>query len=436
MQTLYDKKDMSSKLWTFLNYIFAVLSVLLMVVPILQARMMGNVYTLVMATVMLSWVCTSYFLHTSWFLKLNKVYVLALLILAVYAFFFVLGMGNLRQVAVSIITPWYLFFVFYFYASTERTTLLGSICIWILIAFFITFITTIIGLIDNPASYREFESNTEMIHVNSTKNIGDVNHIYASVLIGSLLVSLLQGKCINSRWVKWLAVLLSIMCFYLAFTCSTGIVVISAFLALALLVIQKCSVTTKLILYMVLIVVFVFFTEVIGNMICELAINIENRYIARKLYDVGIAFIGDGATGTLEARTDRWMADFQVFLESFGMGIGSYYLGASNGYAEVVDHSQLFSDLARYGVFFFVLVASFFGVLWENTTQTIKKLNLNCDFSVIYIIFALMYVVQPVMGNFVLPCVMLLLVPSAPYIVQFINEKTTRKKKCGGRLDV
>ncbi|MBQ2968284.1 MAG: hypothetical protein IJE10_09225 [Clostridia bacterium] len=429
MYNLERKADFSEKFWLFSNYFFAMVSIFLMIVPIVQAPLLGGLYTLIMATVMGGWFCTSYFLRPNWFFNGTICGVLAFLFIGIYVYFALLGIGNAAEMFIMIAGPWYVFLVYYYYYYTDKKQALGSLGCVVFLAFAFTLFTTLLGLIENPASYREFSSQTDMIAENYFKNIGNVHHIYCSILIGTMLLCMLQGKCLKKCWVRVAAWIIVIICFCLALICSTGTVFVCAFLAPVLVILQNRTPATKFVVTIFSLAFLLFFKSVVGAWLQEAATHIENHYISWKVYDMGSSLIGGEATGDMAARSDRWLWDLETFFNTYGLGVGSYYQGAGNGTYVVHEHSQLFSDMARYGFWFTAAMGVFYYKMAETIKKGFEKLNLNCKYTALYIIFFIMYVAQPVMLNFIIPTCILFMVPASPYIIDYVNQKTTRKLK-------
>ena len=392
-----------------------------MTVPIMQGRLLGSSYKIVMICSMGGWLITSILLSPEWFLKVNSLFLLSCGIVLFYVLMAFMGYGNISSRLVMLAAPYFTFFVFYFYYYTGRTKVLGILGLLIFIGFTITFITTLIGMIENPYAYREIKDIEKIIEDNYSKNIGTVHHVYASVIFGSLIASLLQGKCIKNKFVQFLSFVMVILCFYLGITCSSGIVVVLSFVAIALILVQNRSTATKIFLAMCCIIVFVLLRDNISGFLKDISASIDNQYISLKIKDLGESLSSGSSTGELAARTDRWMDDLNVCLSTFGIGIGPYYEGAGNGTYVVAEHSQLFADMARYGIAFLIYIASFFGMFFKLINKMLADAGLKCNFLTVYLIFIIMYVCQPVFTNFVLPTVILFVLPASIQAVKLLN---------------
>lgn len=406
----------------FFNCCFAVLSLCLMFLPIAQGYLVGTYYRLLLILTMGGWVATTFAVNRQWLAKLLPTAGLMLLLVLFYCVFVVLRIGNIAGMVTTIVPPYYAFFVFYFYYVSGKKRELATIGMIMFAALLITLLTTISGLANDPYLYRESGGILDSA-INYRKNIGNVNHVYAAVLIAALVGCVLQSKTIKNKKLKFGAWCLLAVCVYVGLTCSSAIALLCLILALVYLPLQRKPAVIQIGVVLAILILYLALSGIVADWIIALSQQIENEYISLKIQDIGLSLSGNEATGELAARTSRWMHDFDAFLGSYGLGIGSYYTGAGNGTYTVADHSQLFSDLARYGILFFAFTC----ILFLSYKKLIKRMMDECDVHIhlnaVYLVFIIMYVCQPIMSNYVIPMIFFFFLPAAIQIVARSNEK-------------
>ena len=364
-----------------------------------------------------AWFLTTLSYSTQWISKINKGMLGLLGLLAFYAIVLIIGEGNIRTHAVTILAPYYGFFVFYYYYSTNQNQTLGMIVKIVFAGLCVTFLTTLLA--EDQYAYREIKDIDMIIQSNYLKNIGTTHHIYSGALVGTVLFSfILAGDVVkkNSLILK----VIGVLCFYLAITSSSAIAVVCSFIAIGGLLIQRSNSVLRYVLVPCILLMIFLLRVPIGEAIQNIGLSMDNKYMSKKLYDMGASIASGESTGELAGRTRLWMQDLNTFTDSYFMGIGSYYLGAGNGMYSVTDHSQMFSDMARYGILFAIYIIFLFSRYIKLLNGMLRRYELQCNLNVYYFVFALMYVCQPVFTNFVIPTVFLFLIPG---IVVIIGER-------------
>lgn len=405
------------RLTDIVNTASAIVSLLFMIIPFFQGLTLGRTYSLVMMLSMGTWFLTTLSYSTRWIIKINKGMLGLLGLLAFYAIVLMIGEGNIRTHAVTILAPYYGFLVFYFYYSTNQNRTLSLIVKIVLAGLCITFLTTLLA--EDQYAYREIKNIDMIIQSNYLKNIGTTHHIYSGALVGTVLFSfILAGDIVKNN--SLILKMIGVISFYLAITSSSAIAVVCAFIAIGGLLIQRSNSVFRYVLVPCILLMIFLLRAPIGEAIQNIGLSMDNKYMSKKLYDMGASIASGESTGELAGRTRLWMQDLNTFTDSYFMGIGSYYLGAGNGTHSIADHSQLFSDMARYGIVFTVYIIFLFSMYIKLLNSMLRRYELQCNLNVYYFVFALMYVCQPVFTNFVIPTVFLFLIPG---IVVMIGER-------------
>ena len=413
-----------SSLLFMLNSLCAVVSLCLMFLPIAQGYLAGSYYSLFLILSMGGWFVTAFCINPLWLLKLLPTAALMGILVLFYALTIAFGFGNIRDVATTILPPYYAFFVAYFYYISNNKKALAMLGLLLFAVFTATMITTTVGLADNPYVYRESGGTLTSIPL-LRQNIGLSHHIYSAVLVAALLGCFLTARVIARKSYRIMTWALFVFCIYVGLTCSSAIALLCAVVVLIYYPLQNKSLGIQIAVVVIAMIAFFLFSVPFAEWLQDLSGQIENEYISLKLNDIGRSLLGNSATGEVAARTDRWMIDFSAFLGSYGIGIGSYYIGGGNGEFVITDHSQLFADLGRYGIVFFVFMVVLFLSYTRLLKQMMRECGVQCKLTGFYLIFIIMYISQPIMSNYVIPMILFFFVPASIHIVAYLNQKQT-----------
>lgn len=424
MKKEYASRNLSEgpSLLLILNSLCAAVSLCLMFLPIAQGYLAGSYYSLFLILSMGGWFATAFCINPPWLLKLLPTAALMGILVLFYAVVTAFGFGNIRGVVTAVLPPYYAFFVAYFYYIGEKKKELAVLGMILFTAFTVTMITTTAGLADDPYLYRESGGTLTSMSL-LRQNIGLSHHIYSAVLVAALLGCFLKSKVIVRKSHRIITWALFVFCIYVGLTCSSAIALLCAVLVLIYYPLQDKSAVMQVAVVAIALILFLFLAEPAAKWIQDISKGIENEYISSKLYDIGRSLLGNSATGEVAARTDRWMIDFSACLGSYGIGIGPYYTGGGNGKFFITDHSQLFADLGRYGIVFFVFTVILF-VSYSRLLKTMLQDNgVECKLTAFYLIFIIMYISQPIMSNYVIPMVLFFFVPASIHIVGYVNRR-------------
>jgi len=408
-----------------INYICAISSLLLMIVPILQGYLFGTYYSFFMILTMGGWLASSFLLSLNFLKKTNGLFVAILCIPLLYIFFALLGLGNIRNMVINIAVPYYAYIVFFFYYTTKRKTGLAIIAGFVFSGFIITTISTLIAVFENPYITREIENVTIKIE-NYKNNIGTVNHVYAASIIGILIACFLQGGAFKKRMTKVLAVIIMIICFWLGITGSSGITLIATILACIYLLLQKQKAYVRFFVVLLTGIFLLLVEEWIVLLLVNISQEIDNKYLAQKIYDIAQTMVEGDAVGSFSDRVVRWQADIQVGIDTFFIGAGPIYQGKAIGFWNTVyhvnDHSQLFGDFARYGILFTVFIICLFIKFQQQIKLIAKEEQINCKFGALWLMVSIMYISQPIFLNYIIPVLLLFLVPSSLFLIKKLQK--------------
>ena len=394
--------------------------------PFLQGIFFGRGYSLVMMMTMGGFVVTAILLDGRWLNKLSWLDLIIFFILGCYFILGLLGFGNIRSVMISVCTPYYAFAIFSFYYVTGRIAALKKVAGVIAAAILLTILTTLISMQTNPYIAREsgalgISNRTQYL----LQNVGGVAFVYTSGLMGVMMLSLFFGK--RDRAIKWPAIYLvgAAMCFYLAFTGSSGITLLSVITGLINIPLQNRRGLGKALILTAVVILLILYYDQFVAFLQELSYTIDNKYIAKKIGDVAKSLLNDTASGDVAARTTRYTYNIEVFLDSWAMGIGPIYGGGATPIFDVTvsEHTQLLADLARYGIIGAALSIFVFYGMRARVLRVYSELGVRGSMDAFWVTFVLMYTLQPVFSGAIVASMVFLVFPAAPLI--FLKAEKT-----------
>ena len=225
--------------------------------------------------------------------------------------------------------------------ALDGSPYLKPVLYYILFIFFITYCTSLVGLITNPMAARTLTSSSADVELQSLyalQNIGDIGFIQSPLLLSPFLVyNVIQRKKTKLCIILW--TLLFLLVLMASFTIALGVFLL--FTLITILVFEK-NLLIKTILFFALMGLWLIDFSWLFS---ELSLVIPNDSIAEKM-----AFLSDSSSwgnNSVGSRLDLYKESFLTFLSN-PIGVGPYFFVDSMG---IGNHSAILDDLARYGWF-------------------------------------------------------------------------------------
>lgn len=220
----------------------------------------------------------------------------------------------------------------------------GKFLIFLLL---INCLTSIIGVFTNERAARALtnaSTTADALEEDSTlakQNISSIYLFQALAVIAPIFVYMLKKR----KKIIWAAIGLTFIIVAVlkaSFTICLLLLIVGIVLSLFY---AKGSKVRLLLALSIIVILFLPWSTIFGF----LANIIDNTYISSRLLEVSLFFSTGHITGDVASRSTAYLLSIQTFLQHpFGIGAHYSYIAGENG---IGYHSQVFDDLARYGVF-------------------------------------------------------------------------------------
>lgn len=405
-----------------LNILLSYFMMVLLAIPIFKAPFWGSSYALIMAAIIGLWLITAIMIDSKAVCS-NSLQLQVWLLIVFYIVCAVLNLGTIKCVLISITTPWCPMIIFLFYMKRRDYTGFKIIVKWAFVTLALTMVTTLYGLATNSYLSRVFGTlDVASRRSYMFQNVGDISFIYVAGLLFVLMASLLFT--INehiARKERNILLIVAISCFALAILGSSGITLMSVAVSsiiIMLYAVKNQRIRIVLIIMVITVSVIVYASGALREFFVQLSRESSNVYLSSKFSSIADSLSTGSATGDLGARLDRYANDWNLFINSFGFGIGPYYGGTGNVTSiYVADHSQLFADLARYGIIFLAYIL----ILHKRFIRIMKELEDYCgihySIAPIVVCYAIMYCSQPIMSQPIMGYFVFIVWPGLPLLL-------------------
>lgn len=293
-------------------------------------------------------------------------YMVLLVVLAVYIVLVERGYSLGRSVVV--LAPFILWRLLEFWVTPETTimwgyqSLLGVMpiilgiyilqyrqyehrffCKLICIAFIITMVTTINGLIEYPEAARWLATvespNDAMLITYEWKNIGGFNFVYSVVLLYPLIIAAYKQKRINTIWTVCLTGGIFWLLIYAEYTTALLLFLVSSTL---FFVSRELKGKDVLVLIIIAILLCVVFSDAVSQVLIWFGDHLNSENFSQRLY----ALAGDttGDTVAMDAREGAYLISVNTFLSHPFLGT---FLQGGHGSG---GHSFILDIFARFGL--------------------------------------------------------------------------------------
>lgn len=430
-------KNEFSRLGSKINIFSSYLICMWMALPYFRVR--AGVFLLLVFFVV--WLATT---DLRWLIKkwsLDMYFVLVFFITFVpYIITGNLKYGGFGSNAILINFPLFLIGIFinhyYMYYKKDYETL-SKIALMTLVFFVIGSIQTSIGLILNPMASRIIATGIGHYEVEklifNQMGVGGFGYIYAScfILISVLYLAIKNNHNLGATK-KFFVVITFLSLITMIFKASFAIalmIIISGFL-LVLIVNNKKT----LIISMVILVILFFTipTNIVGNLFMNAAnIFVDNDVMYEKLTELGISFLQHEESSQTNMRIDLYSLSFSGFLKHPFFGI---YGPMGNSLDSIGGHSGWLDLLAYYGLFSGVPLFLIIYYNFKKQLSFYKKVNYYGYLIVIYFLFIVLGLINPVLYVYEIGFAIFTLVPIIPFLADVsINEKGKGKSLEEGR---
>lgn len=390
----------------------------IMIVPFLKVRFAGGSLRLISAVLLAFWLIdVALTIFEEKRIHKREIVIFILVISAIGLIFF--NAYNFRASASAILLPLCPVLCLSYYAYHFKSQAkLKIVALIYLIALLSVYITTLIALESQQYIIRNIahESYSEQ-SIYMSMNVGNMSHVYTAALVVVTCIAK-RKQFYRSKWfIKIPTVLIFVISLLLLLEGSSGIALITCAIGVAWALLfqreRKRNIIASIIAMMLIIVGF----STLSDALRWIAQNVDDMFISQKLSDIASTIDGGEAIGNVAARFNEYQSDLSIFLKSYGLGIGSQYRQAYPS-AEINGHSDLFSNMARYGVLWLVLLYMGIRCIY-GAFERIHGGKDKTD-TPVFIVFLIMMVLQPVLTGIE---TMIYMFAIFPYVNLLLNSK-------------
>lgn len=361
MEQTLKTKDKLIKFIENMNLLFFILFLVWYILPILKVYLSGSIFNIIMTVDIIMFFITSYILAPEKFLKLGKHTIIVIVCVLCYLLniFFRGDIGNPIAFAKIGIIFWIPVIMtnlaIHYYTKEKKNFIIKAI----MFCFIITLIPTLIALTKDNSIVRSMAYggiDTQEDIENFRNNVGGFSFLYGLVVFIPILIYLLkEEKNKIFLFILLLAALITLI------KGSFSIAIIIVLLSVGTLIFNyyKKRTSKVLIIFMLLLVLILTF-DFAPNILNKLSKYVENPYIKTRIIEVS-NFLdnADNAEGDLAGRFNLYGESLNTFIQHPLIGVGGYYYIENNN-PGIGYHSQIFDDMARYGITSLIFVVLFF----------------------------------------------------------------------------
>jgi hypothetical protein len=329
---------------------------------------------------------------------------------------------------VSTLGTFYLFFlgifIFHYYNFYKKDYyFLGKVATITIVFYFIGGIQTYIGLLNYPLASRILAQNTnpQAQEMFLSMGIGGFGYIYSAVFLIMMIAYpvIKQRKNITNR----IIVLLWLTSFVLI-----GMIIKASYVFAIFMTVSGCIlvllVKNKTLLYSLLIFMNVFIILIPQHYIAGLFLNVaelfsNNVIVKERLVDFSTTLSGGYSISSLTFnRIDLYLSSLTTFFKYPFFGLNASFGDANS---TIGNHSGWFDMMAYFGLF---VVFPMFSSIWLSLKKTLrlhKRKNSFMHLLITYVFFIAYGFINPILYVYNIGLVVFLIVPSIPYIEDYLN---------------
>lgn len=357
-------------------------------------------------------------------IRINTVMVAVLSYIVVFTLLFVRGFGDISSHIRVSFTFWGTAILYFGILKEDSRRRIGKYLIFL---FLITVVTSSIGVfIDNSAARTIAHAGADDALQASykMKNIGSIYLFQGLVFSVPMLICMPKNKLQRVISIFLLVAVLAVL-----LNASFTISLLLFFVAVFLSVTQSKNSINRIILTGVFGVLAVALLYNMSDILLFLSSVIDNYKITDKLYEASKIFSGDVLTGDVAERLELYKVSLNTFSQNL-LGTGAHY-----SYIKFEDnigyHSQLFDDLARYGLFALAYYITFLTGYFIHMKEQWKKVDCARIAGIITVIYAMFLTLNLGFRSSEESVLMLFILPVLPDILVKWKEKKAQKKEEG-----
>lgn len=418
------------KMLEFINVVSFTLYIGWVILPIVRDNLRGGIWNTLVILIFVIWAITATLLKPHAFrVRKSNIYIFYLVIwISIYLLYVLIDYGtdNLAHLQIFM-NFWTFIFVFEFYKSyLHNNRKLVSIVVSVIgIFLFVTYITTVRGLIDYPTAIRTISHTGSEFY--SNLNIGGYDFLYSLILLIPFYVFLMKNESTAKKYkLKYLLIILGILLLSFLSNFFTAVVFGMLGLILGMLVSKHKKTKVTYLYYLIIGVSIILLLLLPLSTYTELLVMIETQlqdgFLKIRLNELITLLSAQTLSGSSLMRSEFAMNSFNSFLENPLFGVGGTYYDAPY---IIGAHSQWIDDLGRYGLFGFLPLLLLLWNFFSASKDYLKSDILKRAFSYTFFLFILLGFVNPTTSRLSIGVVVFIYAPLKLCLLD--NKMSTRK---------
>lgn len=266
-------------------------------------------------------------------------------------------------------------FIFIHYVNYGKPSIIKKILRYTFLILLINAIINIMLLMQYPYAAKEITGGYGLIDFSGTNIVTDI-FIFSFVL--AVYAAIISARFLNNTYLKWIFRMFAVIVFIMIIQSTFFIAIISLFFLLILYILingkTKLNFRIKLIIFSLFIALLLIFEKDILYSFYKWVASVTDNYIIlQRVNSLCNMLMGLGTEGSLAARLNDIKISVSTFLEYpiFGKG---YLMSKYINNTGIGMHSHVFDDLARFGIFGFIIEMSVYFIF---ASYVCKALNTN-----------------------------------------------------------
>lgn len=398
------------------------------ILPVTRENFRGGIWNILAIGSLIIWGGTVLLLKSNTFsLKRSSFYLIYLIIwLLIYLLYAFIGYGTDNVDHLEMFMSFWSFvfiFAFYKYYLTIKDDFINIIVSTIGTLLFITYITTLIGLMRYPNAIRTISHTGNNYY--SSLNIGGYDFLYALVLLIPLYVFLIKDEYISKfKRIKYVAIIIGLI--LLAFLSNFLTALIFSIVGLTLGVyLTKDEISKVTFLYYMFSIIIMMAIMLIPisaykNLLIIIISQLQDGFIRVRFLEIYTFINSYSLTGSSLLRQELVNNSWNSFLSSPLYGVGGIYY--NNTYL-IGAHSQWIDDLGRYGIIGIVPLVLFFKYYLKSTLKMYSRNTLKKAYFCTFFLFILLGFINPTTSRLTIGIVIFLYAPLKIKLYDINTEK-------------
>lgn len=389
-----------------LNIFSAVAYMVIYTTPIFR-YLLGSMFRLIGMGMLGLWILTAICIRKPRFC--SKFIALVLANICIFGFFFIAKMGNVSEMIAGYVAFWSFAIIFEFYFKNKDIEAMHFIAIALLIVITITAVTTTCASMIYPNISKNTYLDGSGSNLMYQLNVGGFDYVAGMCILVPTLIQLFVRKR------NKLLVIPILTCVSAIFLSGYTIAFLIFMVGIVGIIISEKNGKMnfkRLALLMIILLIGFLFVRSAKNLVDFIAKS--NEHLASRLYELIDLSRGSLAgTSDIASRFYFYQMSLKTFASRILYGVGPYYFYGGIG---IGNHSQIFDDLARYGIGICIVYLIFIINFCKWIIKIVQHSKQEFYLDVSFLLFCLLSILNPTLILPILGLVLFVILPCLYYL--------------------